>query len=161
MNKEIKIRKAENGDIDYLISLFSQLIDYECQFYYFLKSFKDFNIQAITSLKKDFLNWIKDDEHNLLVATHENKIVGLIHGHIKDSYFYIGRILELEELVVDESFRHIGIAQLLYDKLIDWGKEKQTEEIHLNVFHTNNNAISFYKKNNLNQHSIKMNGKIL
>ncbi len=157
----IEIRKAENIDIDCLINLYGQLVDYECQFYYFLKNFKDFNVQNITSLKEDFLNWIKDDKHNVMVAILENKIVGLIHGHIKDSYFYIGRILELEELVIDEEYRHIGIAQQLYDELINWGKQNQTEEIHLNAFHTNNNAIQFYTKNGLNQHSMKMKGKIL
>lgn len=157
----IKVRKAENMDIDYLINLYGQLVDYECQFYYFLKKIKDFNAQAISCLKQDFLNWIKDDKHNVMVAIYENKIVGLIHGHIKDSYFYIGRILELQELVVDKEYRHIGIAQHLYNELINWGKQNQTEEIHLNVFHTNNNAVQFYKKNGLNQHSMKMKGKIL
>lgn len=105
----IKIRKAENTDLDWLINLYGQLVDYECQFYYFLNNFKDFNNQAISCLKEDFLNWIKDDKHSVFVATLENKIVGLIHGHIKDSYFYIGRILELEELVVDEEYRHMEL----------------------------------------------------
>lgn len=157
----IEIRNANNTDIDYLIHLYGQLVDYECQFYYFLKKFKDFNIEAISCLKKDFLNWIKDDKHNVIVALFEDKIVGLIHGYIKDSYFYIGRILELQELVVDEKYRHIGIAQQLYNELMNWGKQNQTEEIHLNVFHTNDTTTQFYKKNNLIQHSIKMNGKIL
>lgn len=161
MNIKIEIRKAKNMDIDCLINLYGQLIDYECQYYYFLRNFKDFNNKAISCLKEDFLNWIKDDKHNVMVATFENKIVGLIHGHIKDSYFYIGRILELVELVVDEEYRHIGIAQQLYDELINWGKQNKTEEIHLSVFHKNDNAVKFYKKNRLNQHSMKMKGKLL
>ncbi len=155
------IRKAESVDVDYLINLYGQLINYECQYYFFLKKFKDFNAQEISCLKDDLRGWIKDDKHNVMVAILENKIVGLIHGHIKESYYYFGRILELEELVVDEKYRHIGIAQQLYDELIKWGKQNKTEEIHLNVFHENDNAVQFYKKNGLIQHSVKMKGKVL
>lgn len=158
--QSIVIRKAKAEDIEKLINLYGQLVDYECQFYYYLKRFKNFSNEANSSLKNDFLRWIEEDNHNVMVAIFENKIVGLIHGKIKDSLFYIGRLLELEELVVDEEYRHIGIAELLYHQLVGWGRKNQTEEIHLNVFHTNTNAVKFYQKMGLNQHSMKMRGKI-
>lgn len=158
--QKVVVRKAKSEDIEELIMLYGQLVDYECQFYYYLKEFKDFSDEAIASLKNDFSNWIKEDNHNVMLAVFENRIVGLIHGKIKDSQFYIGRILELEELVVDEEYRHIGIAELLYHQLMDWGRKNQTKEIHLNVFHTNTNAVNFYTKMGLEQHSMKMKGKI-
>lgn len=157
---KIILEEAKIEELNGIIFLYGQLVNFECQFYYFLKKFENFSDENITCLKKDFECFIKDKNHKVIIAKEKDKIVGMIHGHIKDSYFYIGRILELEELVVDESYRQLGIAEKLYRKLIDWGKENNTEELHLNVFHTNKNALNFYEKMQLEQHSIKMKGKM-
>ncbi len=41
--QKVVVRKSTKEDIEELIPLYGQLVDYECQFYSYLKKFKDFS----------------------------------------------------------------------------------------------------------------------
>ena len=57
-----------------------------------------------------------------------------------------GQRMYLEDLLVTEKFRGLGIGKLLFDKLIEAAKEKKIGGIAWQVLEWNEPAINFYKK---------------
>lgn len=59
-----------------------------------------------------------------------------------------GQRLYLEDLIVTEKLRGNGIGKLLFDQLIEEGKEKKFHGMVWQVLDWNESAINFYKKYN-------------
>lgn len=59
-----------------------------------------------------------------------------------------GQRLYLEDLIVTEKLRGNGIGKLLFDRLIEEGKEKKFHGMVWQVLDWNEPAINFYKKYN-------------
>jgi GNAT superfamily N-acetyltransferase len=57
-----------------------------------------------------------------------------------------GQRMYLEDLLVTEELRGLGVGKLLFDKLIEEAKEKQYSGIAWQVLDWNEPAINFYKK---------------
>ncbi len=77
----------------------------------------------------------------ILLASLNNKPVGYAIAYIIDNeYGY------LDEIYIEEETRRLGIGKKLLDFVTEWVKEKKVENLRLNVFLWNENAIDFYKK---------------
>lgn len=63
---------------------------------------------------------------------------------------YARKELYIEDLCVDENYRHQGIAKELYDYIIELAKKEGCSHITLNVWELNKNAKEFYKKMGMN-----------
>ena len=81
-----------------------------------------------------------------LVAFHENKVVGLALFYFKYSTWK-GKSLYLEDLVVDQAFRNLGIGQLLFDEVVAFAKANGCKRMDWQVLNWNEAAIKFYQKN--------------
>lgn len=79
------------------------------------------------------------------VAEVEGKIVGMSLYYIRYSTWK-GQRLYLEDLIVTESFRGHGLGKELFEKTIEFGKEKGYSGMMWQVLDWNEPAINFYKK---------------
>lgn len=79
------------------------------------------------------------------VAEVEGKIVGMSLYYIRYSTWK-GQRLYLEDLIVTESHRGAGLGKILFEKTIEFGKEKGYSGMMWQVLDWNEPAINFYKK---------------
>jgi len=98
---------------------------------------------------KSFKNKISDVDSCAFVAIVDNKIVGYLVGGLTDpeSYRILPKIAELDNMLVLEDYRNLGIGKKLYLALIDWCKSKDIKKIKVTASAQNIKAINFYKKN--------------
>jgi GNAT superfamily N-acetyltransferase len=79
------------------------------------------------------------------VAEENNIIQGFALYYIRYSTWK-GQRLYLEDLLVSESMRGKGIGKLLFDRVVEEGKEKKYSGMVWQVLDWNEPAINFYKK---------------
>jgi len=79
------------------------------------------------------------------VAEYEGKIVGAALTYEKYSTWK-GRSLHLEDLIVRESHRGMGIGTMLFKEIIDLCKKRNYGRMEWQVLDWNEPAIEFYKK---------------
>lgn len=79
--------------------------------------------------------------------------VGEVNGKVEGfALYYIrystwkGQRLYLEDLIVTEQYRGIGLGKMLFDKLLEETKEKNFSGMAWQVLDWNEPAINFYKK---------------
>lgn len=94
---------------------------------------------------------LKDKKRKIIVAVDDTlKIYGLIIYNIKEVKEHINlrdfKVLWIEELGVDESYRKNGIGKMLMKKVEEDAKILDCKRIELNCWDFNNNAISFYER---------------
>ena len=80
-----------------------------------------------------------------IVAEVNNAIVGIAITYYKYSTWK-GKCLFLEDIIVTESYRRLGIGELLFKRVITVAKEKKVRRLEWQVLEWNLPAINFYKK---------------
>lgn len=135
INNQIKIRLATQNDFENILLLIKELALYE----------KCLN-EVETSVEQ-----MQKDTHlfNAFVAEYNNKIIGTA---IYFNYYstWKGRCLYLEDIIVNENYRKLGVGKSLFDAVVFKGKEIKAKRIMWQVLAWNTPAIAFYKK--LNSH---------
>ncbi|MCK4918742.1 MAG: GNAT family N-acetyltransferase [Candidatus Pacebacteria bacterium] len=103
-----------------------------------------------TFLKKDFEKMLKDKDCKFFLAKKEKELVGYIIIYKKETPKTIilkpRKIIFINDLSVKKGQKRIGIGSLLMKKAESWAKENKINEIELNVFSFNEEAINFYEK---------------
>ena len=84
-----------------------------------------------------------------LVAEVNEEIVGIALYYPKYSTWK-GRCLYLEDLVVRESARRMGIGKMLFDRLVSEARDFGAQRLEWQVLDWNGPAIKFYEKINAN-----------
>lgn len=56
-----------------------------------------------------------------------------------------GKIAEIQELVVDENFRHQKIGKILAEKMIAWSRSQGALQVEVTCNHTRKSAKLFYE----------------
>lgn len=105
----------------------------------------------------DFEQLIK--EERLWVAKIKEEVVGLLiieYHHIEGLAHQTRDVLFIDTFVVDEDYRHLGIGQLLFDKVKFIMQEKQLDSIELHVSAANQEAIKIYQKMGMTIQSLCM-----
>jgi ribosomal protein S18 acetylase RimI-like enzyme len=59
-------------------------------------------------------------------------------------------------MYVKPQYRRKGISQRVLDELISWAKSRDLDEIRLDVYDDNQNAIRAYEKRGFKKHFIEM-----
>lgn len=89
----------------------------------------------------------------IFLAVENNKIIGLIAGHMRkydklDKLdFACPKMGIIEELVVNKEFQKNGVGQKLIETMEQFFKEQNCKFVKVGVFAYNKNAIKFYQKN--------------
>ena len=82
-----------------------------------------------------------------LVAETDGRVEGFALYYIRYSTWK-GQRMYLEDLIVTEKMRGLGMGKLLFEELVEEAKEKKLNGIVWQVLDWNEPAINFYKKMN-------------
>jgi len=143
----ITIRPATLADIPAIYDLVVALAVYEKE------------PEAVTASIADYLEDFQENIFQAQVATIESKVVGMALYYITYSTWK-GRMLYLEDFVVYKEYRRLGIGQLLFDAVLEAGRQRKCRLLKWQVLDWNEPAINFYKKNKAILETDWWNGKI-
>lgn len=145
----MSIRKANINDVNGINALLYQVQDVHANgrpdiFIKGTKKFKD----------EELIEILNGNDLFFYVYEANKKILGYICIKIiieSESFSkYARKELYIEDLCVDENYRHQGIAKELYDYIIELAKKEGCSHITLNVWELNKNAKEFYRKMGMN-----------
>lgn len=143
----INIRKATAADLPSIYDLVKSLAIYEKAEHEVTATLEDY--------QKDFAAGIFQSH----VAELDGKVIGMVLYYMNYSTWK-GRMLYLEDFVVFEEYRQLGVGQLLWDELGEEAKRQGAKLLKWQVLDWNEPAIKFYKKNNATIETEWHNGKI-
>ncbi|MGB0368943.1 MAG: GNAT family N-acetyltransferase [Flavobacteriales bacterium] len=142
------VRKGTVNDTDSVLNLVRELAIYE--------KAPDEVTLTIEELIEDGFG--SDPIYGLFVAEEEDEIVGIALYYEKYSTWK-GRSLFLEDIIVTESKRGLGIGHLLFQEVIGVAKARNSARMEWQVLDWNEPAINFYKKYNAELDGEWLNGK--
>lgn len=132
---QINIRRAVKEDCERLMELVRELADYE-------KAPQEVTVSMDHFVESGFGSspvwWA-------FVAEVDGKVEGFAMYYIRYSTWK-GQRMYLEDILVTEKMRGKGLGKLLFDRLIEEGKEKKFSGMVWQVLDWNEPAINFYKK---------------
>ena len=129
------IRTATPKDLPFIHNLVRELAIYE-------KEENEFTA-TLAMYENDFA----DNVFQSIIAEVHGEIVGMVLYYLTYSTWK-GKMMYLEDFVVNEKFRGRGIGKLLYDAFIQEAKDKKCMLAKWQVLDWNEPAIQFYTQNN-------------
>lgn len=137
---EIKIRQAQENEIDVLLEFEQGIVAAERPYDATLKEGK-FHYY-------DLLELIKSAEAEVLVAAISDQIVGSGYAKIVDAkpYQKYAKYVHLGFMYVRPEYRGQGINKLILEALTSWAKEQNISEVRLQVYDQNESAKKAYSK---------------
>lgn len=153
---DIIIRKAIVDDFEKLKPLYNELDELHRSNH--PEIFVDNTIDIRT--KNMIEEIIKNPEKELFIAEIKSEIVGLAECYtsysLNNPIFKKRKWIQLNFIVVKQEYQMLNIGSLLLEKVKKWAKEREINEIELNVFSFNKSAIEFYNKKGFRDISKKM-----
>ena len=103
-------------------------------------------------------DYIDADDTEVLVAEHEQQIIGSIYGQIRPrkEFFQSTHLGYIGFMYVKAAFRGQGVTKLLVDAITAWFHQRGISEIILHVYAKNPRAIRAYEKVGFESHLIEM-----
>ncbi|MEM6397876.1 MAG: GNAT family N-acetyltransferase [Bacteroidota bacterium] len=144
----MQIRQATREDLPAIHSLVEELAIYEKEPAAFVATLEEY--------QRDFdSGWFE-----AIVA--ESEEVGIIGMAVYYETFstWKGRMLYLEDFVVTVSHRKSGVGQLLFDRVLEIGRQKSCRLVKWQVLDWNEPALRFYRKNKAEIEAGWWNGKV-
>ena len=129
------IRTATLKDLPFIHNLVRELAIYE-------KEENEFTA-TLAMYENDFA----ENVFQSIIADVNGEIVGMVLYYLTYSTWK-GKMMYLEDFVVNEKFRGRGIGKLLYDAFIQEAKDKNCMLTKWQVLDWNEPAIQFYTQNN-------------
>ncbi|WP_308993226.1 GNAT family N-acetyltransferase [Mariniflexile litorale] len=129
------IRKAEKEDMPQVLLLINQLAHFENE--------PDAVEVTLKDLENDGFN--ESPAFMCFVAEVNNKVEGIAIVFNRFSTWK-GKILHLEDLIVNESMRGLGLGTALLDEVIKYGHQLGVKRINWEVLNWNKPAIALYEK---------------
>ncbi len=135
MKKEdIIIRRAKIEDMAGVLELVKELARYE--------NAEEQVLTTVEDYEKNFLSGLFDAN----IAVYQDEVVGMVLYFVCWSTWK-GRMLYLDDFVVKEELRQLGIGQMLFDELLVEAKRRGCKLVKWQVLDWNEPALRFYKKN--------------
>jgi ribosomal protein S18 acetylase RimI-like enzyme len=135
MQPDILIRPATEADIPFIHSLVYELAVYEKE------------PEAVFTTPQEYLEDFRNGLFECRVAEVDGNVVGMTLFFMAYSSWK-GKMLYLDDFVVNEAYRGLGVGQMLYDNFIAEGKNRGCRLVKWQVLDWNEPAIRFYKRNN-------------
>jgi diamine N-acetyltransferase len=143
---DLIIRKANIGDYDKINKLYwqSDCFHYNNEPYIYGKT--DEGCRT-----KEYIESLLNEEKNILIALEtEKEIIGFLYayeetkGHLP--FHKKRKYIVIDNIVIDENYRNNGYGEKLLDYIIEYAKNGKYNDILLNVYRFNENAIKLYEK---------------
>ncbi|MEI6490079.1 MAG: GNAT family N-acetyltransferase [Bacteroidota bacterium] len=134
---KLEIRKGVREDIPEALQLVKELAIYE----------KAPNEVTVTVEEMERDGFGKEAVFTFYVAETEKGIVGMALYYIKYSTWK-GKCVFLEDIIVTEAYRKLGIGKKLFDEVLRDAKQLNVHRLEWQVLEWNEPAIKFYEKMN-------------
>ncbi len=145
----ITIRLGEPKDVPQVLDLIKELALYE-------KALHEVT-NTVESLLEDGFG--PNPVYGLFVAEHQGNIVGIALHYLRYSTWK-GKMLYLEDIVVNENFRGKGIGARLFEACLEWADQHNYNAMTWQVLEWNEPAIRFYEKYQTQWDAEWVNGRI-
>ena len=129
------IRKGTPTDMPAVLSLIKELAVFEKE--------PDAVVVTVDDLVRD--GFSENPLFHCFVAELEEQIIGIALYYYRYSTWK-GKTIHLEDLIVQEKHRGIGVGMALYKEIIKQGKKDGVRRMDWAVLDWNQNAIDFYEK---------------
>jgi GNAT superfamily N-acetyltransferase len=129
------IRKGTHTDMPAVLSLIKELAVFEKE--------PDAVVVTVDDLVRD--GFTENTLFHCFVAELEEQIIGIALYYYRYSTWK-GKTIHLEDLIVQEKHRGIGVGMALYKEIIKQGKKDGVRRMEWAVLDWNQNAIDFYEK---------------
>lgn len=142
----MNIRRAELKDMERVIELLSEVLEIH------VRIRPDIFRSGTTKYSKEqFMKTIKDDNNPIYVATNDNDdVLGYMFCEILEPKFSStmkpNKTLYIDDLCVDEKYRHQGIGQALFEFAKQEAERLGCYEVALYLWEGNDTAKKFYEK---------------
>ena len=143
---DLIIRKANIEDYEKINNLFwqSDFFHYNNDLYIYEKTNDGCRtIEYIESL-------IKDETNIFIVLEKEKEIIGFLIAYEETKgnlpFQKKRKYMVLDNIVIDENYRNNGYGEKLLNYIIEYSKNGNYNDIVLNVYRFNENAIKLYEK---------------
>ncbi|MBK6929959.1 MAG: GNAT family N-acetyltransferase [Saprospirales bacterium] len=144
----IIIRPATEADLPAIHALVYELAVYEKE------------PEAVVTTPAEYLEDFRKGLFEAQVAELDGRIVGMTLFYMAYSTWR-GKMLYLDDFVVQENYRRYGIGQLLFDAFVEEGRRRGCRLVKWQVLDWNEPALDFYRKNNAVIETNWWNGKVL
>lgn len=131
---DFTIRKAAKNDMPAVLALIKQLAEYEKE--------PDAVLVTVEDLQKDGFG--ENPAFFCYVAEINNQVQGIALGYNRYSTWK-GKIIHLEDLIVNKKYRGLGIGSALLDIFVKHGHSLGVKRINWEVLDWNEPAIKFYE----------------
>ena len=129
-----EVRKGEEKDVQTVLDLITELAVFE-------KEPEAVEITVDDLLKDGFSS---NPKFKLFVAEEAEKVIGIALFYERYSTWK-GRAIHLEDLIVTESKRNLGVGKALYSAVLKYAFNNNYKRVAWEVIDWNTNAINFYK----------------
>ncbi|MFK8165730.1 MAG: N-acetyltransferase family protein [Lewinella sp.] len=143
----IQIRQATKADVPALHGLVAELAEYVGERHNFTAT--------IATYEEDF----DAGFYHAVVAEDAGKVIGMALYYFVYSTWK-GRMIYLEDFVLDPAYRRQGLGQRLWDVLLERGRERGCQLLKWQVVDTNTEAMKFYNAQESIMEDTWINGKL-
>ena len=145
MKNNIKVRRAESGDLAVVNKLLYQVEDLHRvgRPYIFKPGEKKYTDEQLLQIFKSELTPV-------FVAVEGDAVLGYVFCIVQQTVgakcIFNHKTLYIDDLCVDESARGKGVGKILYDYAIDYARSIGCHNVTLHVWEKNPGARAFYEK---------------
>ena len=149
------VREATQQDIDRVVELWAEMVDYHCGFD---SRFWRRKPDGAEIFQKWMAEAIDDEKRVLVVAETSSEVVGFVHGQLINSPPPMEDKTSgsITDVAVAASHRGRGIGRQMMAVVLDWFKARSAEDVSLMAALPNPRAIRFYESLGFERHLVSM-----
>ena len=136
----MEVRKTKLEDLDSVFELLNELYENKIEYSKFTQKYKES---------------LEDNSFYGIVAIENNKVVGVLISRIINRLAKKKNILFIDDLIVNEKCRNIGIGKLLIQTATAYAISKDCGALELTSMIQNINAHRFYENNGFEKRQYK------
>lgn len=136
----MEIRKTKLEDLDSVFELLNELYENKIEYSKFTQKYKES---------------LEDSSFYGIVAIENNKVVGVLISRVINRLAKKKNILFIDDLIVNEKCRNIGIGKLLIQTATAYAISKDCGALELTSMIQNINAHRFYENNGFEKRQYK------
>ena len=88
----------------------------------------------------------ENPNNHIFIASANENFIGYLAVQIRQRQPFMEKLAEISEIYIEPAFRHLEIADKLFDKSLEWAKEKGIKWIAMPIYCKDESAINFWKK---------------